>query len=122
MKRILVVDDDMDFLRLLSSILRKKVQIYEATGVQNALKLLETVSVNAICSDFSMGDGTGLKLLQTLRQQNVKVPFLLMSGHDDKQLANQAQSWGASFCCKTDYELISKIMALVKIPIEPMAT
>lgn len=117
MKRILVVDDDIDFLRLLSSILRKTAQTYEAAGVQDALKLIETVSFDAICSDFSIRDGTGLELLQMLRQQGVKAPFLLMSGHDDRNLAYEVQSRGESFCCKTDYELIAKIVALVNTPI-----
>lgn len=117
MKQILVVDDDMDFLRLLSSILRKEAQVYEATGVKDAIKLLETVSVDAICSDFSMRDGTGLELLQMLRQQGVAVPFLLMSGQDDRHPAKEVHSWGASFCCKTDYELVAKITTLANTPI-----
>lgn len=117
MKQILVVDDDADFLHLLSLMLRKNVQTYEATGVKDAIKLLETVRVDAICSDFSMKDGTGLELLKILRQRDVKIPFLVMSGHDDRRLAYEVRKWSASFCCKTDYELVAKIMALVNTPI-----
>lgn len=64
MKRLLIVDDDFEFLRFLSSILKKQYQTYEATGVQEAIKLLESVTVDAICSDFNMRDGTGLELLK----------------------------------------------------------
>lgn len=114
MKRILLVDDDMTLLTLLSSILSKQFQVYEATGVQEALKQLETVTVDAICSDFNMRDGTGLELLQMLRQQNVKIPFMLMSANDDfdYRLSDEAKKWGASFCCKTDHDLLEKIRAL----------
>ena len=38
LKRILVIDDDMEFLQLLSSILQKQFQVYEATGVAEAMK------------------------------------------------------------------------------------
>lgn len=113
MKAYLLVDDNEEFLRLLSSILQQQFKIYEATGVQEAIKLLETVTVNAVCSDFNMRDGTGLELLKQLRQQDVKIPFMIMSASDDRCLANEAQSWGASFCCKTDYDLITKIKAMV---------
>lgn len=112
MKRILIVDDNIEFLELLSSILKKHFQTYEATGVKEAINLLENVTVDAICSDFNMMDGTGLDILKQLRQQDVKIPFMLMSASDDRYLVNEAQSWGASFCCKTDYDLIAKIKGL----------
>lgn len=63
MKKILIVDDNMDFLRILSSALQKRFQTYESMGVADALKILESVTVDAICSDFNMRDGTGLELL-----------------------------------------------------------
>lgn len=109
MKRILIVDDNIEFLGLLSSILKEDFETFEATGVQEAIELLETVTVDAICSDFNMRDGTGLKLLQTLRQRDMKIPFMLMSASDDRHIENAARSWGASFCCKTDFDLIARI-------------
>lgn len=112
MKRILIVDDDVGFLQLLSSILKKHFEVFEATGVQEALRVVESILLDGICSDFSMRDGTGLELLMTLRQKGIKTPFLLMSGSDDQQLERSAQKYGAVFCCKTDYELMSKIKGL----------
>ena len=114
MKKVLIVDDNFEFLQRLSSLLEQNYEVFEATGVQEAIQLLETVPVDTICSDFNMRDGTGLELLQALRQQDVKIPFMLMSGHDDYKLANEAQSWGASFCGKTDHDLLEKIRALVQ--------
>ena len=75
MKKILIVDDNMDFLRILSSALQKRFQTYESMGVADALKILESVTVDAVCSDFNMRDGTGLELLIKLRQKGVKVPL-----------------------------------------------
>lgn len=112
MKRILIVDDNIEFLELLSSILKQHFQTYEATGVKEAINLLENVTVDAICSDFNMRDGTGLELLKMLRQQGVEIPFMLMSASDDRYLANKVQSWGALFCCKTDHAFLSKIRGL----------
>ncbi len=112
MKTFLIVDDNEEFLGSLSYILQRHFKIYKATGVQDAVKLLESITVDAICSDYNMRDGTGLELLKQLHQQNIKIPFMLMSASDDRQLANEAQSWGASFCCKTDHDLIAKIKGL----------
>jgi len=97
----------------MSSILEKQqFKIYKAMGVQEALKLLESNTVDAICSDFNMRDGTRLELLEKLRQQNISTPFMLMSGNDDLYLEHEAQRLGGSFCCKTDYELVAKIKTM----------
>lgn len=112
MKRILIVDDNIEFLQLLSSILKQQFQVYEATGVQEAIKLLETVTVDTICSDYYMRDGTGMELLQTLRRQGIKIPFMLMSASDDYHFIDEIQSWGASFCCKTACDFLDRIRAI----------
>ncbi len=113
MKTFLIVDDNEEFLGSLSYILQRHFKIYKATRVQDAVKLLESITVDAICSDYNMRDGTGLELLKQLHQQDVKIPFMLISASDDRHLANEAQSWGASFCCKTDYAFLSKITKMV---------
>ena len=41
MKRLLLVDDDAAFLKILSSLLQRDFQVYEAMGVEEALKTLE---------------------------------------------------------------------------------
>lgn len=113
MKKILIVDDNLEFLRLLSSLLEQdQLLIYKAAGVQEAIELLENTTVDAICSDYGMRDGTGLELFQKLRLRDVKIPFMIMSADDDYQLINKIKSWGASFCSKTSHELIGKIKAL----------
>ena len=78
MKRILIVDDNTEYLQILSSVLSGEFETIKATGVEDALDTLQTITVDAICSDFNMKDGTGLDLLEKIRQQGLKTPFLLM--------------------------------------------
>ena len=67
MKRILVVDDNTEYLQVLSSVLSGDFDTIKATGVKEALDILQAVTVDAICSDFNMKDGTGLDLLEKIR-------------------------------------------------------
>ena len=113
MRKLLVIDDNLDFLGFLTSALEKYFEVYTATGVKDALRLLEYQKVEAICSDYNMKDGTGLDLLEDIRQRGISVPFLLMSGNDDYLLVQQTKPYGGVFCCKTDYDLIAKIEALI---------
>ena len=113
MKRLLVVDDNTEYLQFLSSVLSGDFDTIKATGVKDALDILQAITVDAICSDFNMKDGTGLDLLEDIRQRGISVPFLLMSGNDDYMLVQQTKPYGGVFCCKTDYDLIAKIEALI---------
>ena len=69
MKRILVVDDNTEYLQVLSSVLSGDFDTIKATGVKEALDILQAVTVDAICSDFNMKDGTGLGLLEKIRHK-----------------------------------------------------
>ena len=113
MKKLLVVDDNLDYLRSLVSIMKKHFEVYEASGVKEALQVLENTEIEAICSDYNMKDGTGLELLEDIRQKGINVPFLLMSGADDCLLEQKAKLCGGVFCSKTNYDLIGKIKELI---------
>ena len=113
MKRILVVDDNTEYLQVLSNVLSNDFDTIKATGVKDALDILQAITVDAICSDYNMKDGTGLELLEDIRQKGINVPFLLMSGDDDYLLEQKAKlCWGV-FCSKTDCDLIGKIKELI---------
>lgn len=77
-----------------------------------ALSILKKIPVNAICSDYNMRDGTGLELLEKLYRENNKIPLLLMSGDDDRRIIEAVKRYGATFCCKTDYDLLEKVQAM----------
>ena len=113
MKRILIVDDNTEFLQTLSTVLSGDFDTIKATGVMDALNTLKTITVDAICSDFNMKDGTGLDLLEIIRQQGLKTPFLLMSGDDSRALEQKAKLYYGDFCCKTNLDLVRKIKTFV---------
>ena len=113
MRKLLIIDDNLDFLGFLTSALEKYFEVYTATGIKDALRLLEHQKVEAICSDYNMQDGTGLDLLEEIRQKGITVPFLLMSGDDDYLLEQKAKLCGGVFCSKTDCDLIGKIKELI---------
>ena len=60
MKRILIVDDNTEFLQTLSTVLSGDFDTIKAKGVKEALDILQEITVDAVCSDFYMEDGTGL--------------------------------------------------------------
>lgn len=102
MKRILLVDDDETFRPLLAGLLRNEFEVVETSGVKDALKMLASIPVDLICSDYNMRDGTGIDLLQSCRQKHFSIPFILMSANDGNSLSRKADLYGISFCKKSD--------------------
>lgn len=77
------------------------------------MKKLETSSVDLICSDYNMRDGTGLDLLHSCKEMNISVPFMLMSAYDSNQLSIKADLYGITFCEKADHDFLDKIKAMI---------
>ena len=101
----MVVDDNTEYLQVLSSVLSSDFDTIKATGIKEALDILQVITVDAICSDFNMKDGTGLDLLEIIRQKGLKTPFLLMSGDDSRALEQKVKLYYGDFCCKTNSSL-----------------
>lgn len=112
MKKVLIVEDDVMFLKLLSDVLSKQLQVYETCGVREALHNLEENTVDLICSDYNLPDGTGLELLEQLCRNGKSIPFLLMSGIEDSFVVNCVKFHGEEFCSKTGPDLLATIKRL----------
>lgn len=109
MKRILLVDDAIDFLKILAQSLEQDFEVYTATGVSDALSLVEKLDMDLICSDLEMKDGTGIDILTSLRQKHLDIPFILMSGKDSRFEIEMAKYYGAIFLPKASYDFLVEI-------------
>ena len=65
MKRILLVDDSIDFLKILAQALERDFEVHTATGVSEAMAIIGEIEMDSICSDLEMKDGTGLDISKT---------------------------------------------------------
>lgn len=110
---LLLVDDDFNFLNTLSSVLKTNFNLYTATGIAKAKQVLVAEDIDAVCSDFHMRDGTRLELLEGLREQGNMIPFLLLAATEDAFLINMVKRYGATFCSKTDCDLIEKLRTII---------
>ncbi len=109
MKRILLVDDAPDYLRILAQVLEQDFEVHTAIGVSEALSQIEKMDMDLICSDLQMRDGTGLDILISLRENHSEVPFILMSGKADCPEIKMAAHYGAIFIPKTSSNFVMQI-------------
>jgi CheY-like chemotaxis protein len=94
--RILVVDDEESLLKAIGRKLKALGHdVLLAPNGKRAAELLEELTFDAVFSDIDMPEMNGIELLQAVRQRDLDVPVVLMTGNPDLKTALQAVEHGA---------------------------
>lgn len=103
-KRILVVDDEPDFLEMIT--VRLEASGYEVVAASNgkeAVKVLKKEKPDAVLLDILMPDIDGLKVLRWIRSNNKKLPVFMITAFSNEERFRLANKLGASgFIVKTN--------------------
>ena len=99
-KRILLVDDEPDFVELIKSRLAaNEYQVVTAKNGKEALDLLECLTCDkfdAVLLDILMPEIDGLEVLKRIRQQDKELPVFMLTAYSDKGMFEQSNKLGAS--------------------------
>ncbi len=91
MKKILIVDDEVQILKALSRMfLDTDYEIFTADNSMEALKLLETTEINMVISDMRMPEMDGYKLLSMIKDKYPDIIRIILSGYADEKPMFQA--------------------------------
>lgn len=96
MKTILIVEDDRIYARTTANWLVKNgMNARYVMSVDSAKEFLSNNEVNLVLSDFRLGESNGVELLEWMRMQGYRMPFLIMTGYGDIPGAVKAVKKGA---------------------------
>lgn len=96
MPRILIVDDDMFFRTIITKLLTGHG--YDITSVQSgedALEILKTKTFDLMISDVNMSPMNGMDLLQKTQEAYANMGVIMLTGHDEIEIAIEAMKKGA---------------------------
>jgi DNA-binding NtrC family response regulator len=95
--RILVVDDDPHFLRVLARILSgENFLVTSAGGACDALELLKSAQFDLVISDLRMPECDGLSFLEALRRDGNNVPVIILTAYGEVDTYLEAMNAGAT--------------------------
>lgn len=95
--RILVVDDEGDLRDLLKELLTDITpNVFSAVDGEDAFTQYQQIKPHAILSDLKMPRKTGMELLSDIRAEFSQVPFVIVTGYDDKESLLGAIRLGAT--------------------------
>ena len=99
--QILHIEDDPLFADLVSTFLERVNEDFDITTETDplqALERLDQMNVDCVVSDYDMPNLNGLEVLETVRERNLDVPFILFTGKGSEEIASDAITAGV-----TDY-------------------
>ena len=110
---ILVVDDAPDTLEMLQrNLLSRAYQVFTASSVAEAIRLLESAAVDLVITDFKMPKVSGLDLIKHVRENYKDTEVIMITGYATIEGAVKAVKTGAEeYLAKpfTDEELFSAV-------------
>jgi len=116
--RILIVDDDEGFLRLISQYLESVGLEHDlAISVEQARNCLKRSRYDVIVSDFSMPGESGLDLFRYVLSMYPGTPFVLITGYDDVRIKREAMRMGVQAYIEKPFyfnELLQTIFNLMR--------
>src|SRR5687767_14916125 len=102
MKKILVIEDDIDICQLLKRFLSKKnFEVFNAYSGKKGIKLFDEENPHLVLCDFQLGDIDGSEVLAYIKEKNDAVPVIMMTAYSSVKTAVQVIKLGA-------YDYLSK--------------
>jgi len=98
---ILHVDDDPEFLSVVADLFEtadNRITVTSATSTSEGLERITTTTPDCVVADYQLPGQTGVEFLQTIRETNPELPFILLTGKGNEDVASNAIAAGA-----TDY-------------------
>ena len=96
METILIVDDEKNYLTILSALLEEEgYEVLGASGGQEALQIQKTSDLDLILTDRKMPGMDGIALLEKIKADDPDLPVIMMTAHGTVDKAVEAMQKGA---------------------------
>lgn len=103
-KKIVVIDDEVDFLELLTQ--RLKANKYDVVALSSGTAAIETIKKekpDAVLLDIMMPGADGLDILKRIRAENKTLPVFIITAFSNEERRDVANKFNASgFILKTN--------------------
>lgn len=118
--RVLIADDDPFVSELLSEILQSEGCAVQTAGdgCEAYNKFLADPDINVIISDMNMPCMNGLQLTRKLREENIDVPIIILTGDTEIASAIEAIKRGANDYILKDENIQDTVTPSVKKVLE----
>jgi CheY-like chemotaxis protein len=105
---ILIVEDDSIQSQLIKRFLSSRFSnytFYESKDGLEAIEVVNVIKIDLVLIDMSLPRMGGLECLRSLREMNIKIPFIVISGGLSETLVDSLYKLGAIDCLNKPFIL-----------------
>ncbi|MGE5257229.1 MAG: sigma-54-dependent transcriptional regulator [Hyphomicrobiales bacterium] len=96
METILIVDDEKNYLLVLSAVLEEEgYEVLTALGGPEALEIQKSSDLDLVLTDMKMPGMDGIELLEQIKGRDLELPVIMMTAHGTIDKAVEAMQKGA---------------------------
>lgn len=92
---LLVVDDEPIIIETFKTIFKKDFQVVGASGAEQAFERIAQFPVGLVFLDVNIAGCGGLEILRRVKEQDSRMPVIMVSGVDNALIAKEAERLGA---------------------------
>jgi CheY-like chemotaxis protein len=95
-EKVLIVDDEVDFLDIMAERMRGRgIDVATTTSAEDAISLVENEHFDVVIMDFMMPALDGFKALKMLKEKKADIQIILMTGNVPDEVVLKAKEIGA---------------------------
>lgn len=95
-EKVLIVDDEKDFLDILSDRIRLRgMDVSTASSAEEALNMIETESYDVVIMDYMMPALDGFQALKLMKAKQPEMQIILLTGNVPGEKYTEAKALGA---------------------------
>lgn len=95
MPKLLIVDDEADIREFAKNFFTKRgINVYTASGGVEAIQIIQTEKPDLVLLDVHMEQISGIEVLRRLRQNGNDTKIIMVTGVEEEETVNEANSWG----------------------------
>ncbi len=96
MKKIMIIDDELDILDVLKQFLGRleNFDIETHSNPDTALKMAKTGNYDLILSDIMMPSTSGMDILEEIKKTNPNIKIILMTAYSTKNKVDKSHKLG----------------------------
>lgn len=114
MYKILIVDDDRDMSKIMSTILKQEgYQIYKTYDSERAVKQVSSKNYNLIILDYKLPNKDGIEVLQEIRDLGLSIKAIMVSAYGNTFIKSKAKELGVRQFLDKPFNL-NKLLNAVK--------
>lgn len=115
MKRVLLIDDDVEIRKLLRTTLESAYVVFEALDGKSGLRLARAEPPDIVVLDWQMPGIWGGDVLAELRQQTPHLPVVVLTAHQSRSTEIIAADLGANAFLRKPFSPLELIGVLDRV-------